>query len=166
MPYCESHPSIVTELQCGRCARYICSSDLVHTPGGIRCDECAQVRRPPMYELSWTHYLRAVLGGLVAAVLLGVVGAFVFPPRAFTGVFFLAFGLVLGIGAGATVSEAIARCTGGKRGTAMQLIAATAVVLAVQLRVAVSGNVPLLENDAGGLIAALAGAVYASSKLR
>lgn len=138
----------------------------MHTPGGIRCEECAQVRRPPMYELAWSHYLRAALVAAAAAVPLGFAGALLLAPRAFAGIFYLAFALLLGIAAGAAVSAAVERVTGGKRGTAMQLIAAASVVAAVALRLLFGGNLALFDRDVGGALAAVAGAVYAWNRLR
>ena len=78
--YCARHASVETVLRCGRCETPICPRCSVSTPVGMRCRDCAQVRRPPMYELSGRYLWRA----LAAALGLVIAGGF-------------AFNLVLGI---------------------------------------------------------------------
>ncbi len=164
--YCKVHPSTETDLRCGRCDRYICPQDLTHTPGGIRCTECAQLRRPPMYELAWSHYLRGGLAAAGAALALGFTGALLLAPRTFGNFFYLASALMMGIAAGILVSEAIERATGGKRGTAMQLFASASIVVAAILRLLFGDNLALLDRDVGGAMAALVGTVYAWGRMR
>ena len=119
-----------------------------------------------MYELAWTDYARAAAAAVVAAPLLGFAGAFLLPPSSRGGLFYLAFALLLGMGAGAAMSEAVQRASGGKRGTSMQLIAAAGVVAAVAVRLVIGGDLALFSRDTGGALAAVAGAVYAWSRLR
>ena len=119
-----------------------------------------------MYELAWGHYLRAALAATGAALPLGFVGALLLPPRPFTGIFYLAIALLLGIAAGSLVSQAVERATGRKRGTAMQLIAAAGVLSAVGLRLLFSGDLDLVNRDVAGAVAAITGAVYAWNRLR
>lgn len=138
----------------------------MHTPGGVRCEDCAQFRRLPMYELAWSHYLLAALVAAAVSLPMGFAGAFLLAPRAFGGIFYLTFALLLGLAGGAVVSTAIERVTDRKRGTAMQLIAAASVVAAVGLRLLFGGNLALFDRDVGGALAALAGAVYAWNRLR
>ena len=139
---------------------------MVHTPGGVRCDSCAQLRRPPMYELAWRHYLLASLASFGSAVPLGLLGALLLPPRTVASIFYLAFALLLGVGGAAVVSAAMERATGGKRGTAMRLTAAAGVVAAVALRLLFSGDLDLFNRDVGAAVAAVAGVVYAWGRLR
>ena len=119
-----------------------------------------------MYELAWGHYLRGGLAAAAAALPLGFAGALLLAPRTFAGIFYLAFALMAGMAAGALVSAAVERATGGKRGAAMQLIAAAGVVAAVGLRLLFGGNLALFDRDVGGALAAVAGAVYAWNRLR
>lgn len=119
-----------------------------------------------MYELAWGHYLRATLAAAGAALPLGFVGVLLLPPRPFSSIFYLAIALLLGIAAGALVSQAMERATGRKRGTAMQLIAAAGVLSAVGLRLLFSGDLDLVNRDVAGAVAAIVGAVYAWNRLR
>src|SRR5690606_34585511 len=79
LTYCERHPGVETALTCGRCEAYICPRCMVHTPGGIRCPDCARLRRPVMYELETKHYLLALGTALAVAIPLGVAAAVVLP---------------------------------------------------------------------------------------
>ncbi len=119
-----------------------------------------------MYELAWSDYLLAALVAAAVSVPLGLAGALLLAPRAFGDMFYMAFALALGLAAGAAVSGAIERVTGGKRGTAMQLLAAAGVVAAVGLRLLFGGNLALFDRDVGGALAAVAGVVYAWNRLR
>ncbi len=71
--YCANHPSVETLLRCNRCGKPICTRCGIRTPVGIRCRECAQLRRPPMYVVGPHHYLLAVLVALPASVIAGLV---------------------------------------------------------------------------------------------
>ncbi len=43
--HCYRHPGTETLLRCGRCERPICTRCQISTPVGMRCRECAQVKR-------------------------------------------------------------------------------------------------------------------------
>lgn len=164
---CARHPDFETALACGRCETPICPRCLVYTPGGTRCPDCAQLRRPPMYELAAADYARAVGVAAVVAAPLGFAGALLFPPSPAIGLFSLLFALLAGSGTGSLVAAAITRATRGKRGTPMQAIAAGAIVLAAVLRLVLAGA-PwdlLLRDIAGALLVVIAVSV-ASSRLR
>ena len=119
-----------------------------------------------MYELTWTSYALAALAATAAAVPLGLLGAILLPPRPIASIFYLAFALMLGIGGATVVSVAVERASGGKRGTAMQLIASAGIVMAVALRLLFSGDLELFNRDVGAAVAAVVGAVYAWGRLR
>ena len=70
---CTEHPSVETELACGKCETPICPRCLYHTPVGARCRSCANIRRLPMYNLSAGHLLRGLGAALVSGTVLGVV---------------------------------------------------------------------------------------------
>jgi hypothetical protein len=161
--YCARHPDVETALECGRCGTPICPRCMIHTPGGIRCPDCAQLRRPPMYELAPADYARAVGVGVVLAAALGFVGALLFPTRGFGGLFLL-LALFVGSAVGGLVAEAILRVTRGKRGLAMQLIGAGTLVAALLVRMVLSGSG--FEIDIAGLAIAGVGAVAVWSRLR
>ena len=135
---------------------------MIHTPGGIRCPDCAQLRRPPMYELSRMDYARALGAAVALAVALGFVGALLIPPgRGFRG-FFLIFVFLIGSGAGTLVAEGMRRATNGKRGQAMQAIAVGAIAVAGLLRIVLAGApLDIVLEDLAGLIL-LGAAVFAA----
>lgn len=122
--YCVNHPDRETLLRCGKCGRPICTECAVRHPVGLRCPDCAQLRKVPTYDVPPSYYLRALGGGLGAALLSGVVVQLL---RLFIPVLFLTFFIALG--AGAFVGEAISRVTGRKRGRGLQVVAGISVVL-------------------------------------
>jgi hypothetical protein len=163
--YCQRHPDVETALRCGRCDTLICPRCLVYTPAGTRCPDCARLRRPVMYELSVSHYLRAaaVVAGLGAVM--GVVGAFLVPVGA-GGFLFLTLAIFGGSALGGAVASALTRATRGKRGPAMQAAAVATLVLADVLRLSLAGGIDLVGRDLlGSLLVAMA-AVVAWGRLR
>ncbi len=163
--FCERHPEVETALQCGRCGTPICPRCMVHTPGGIRCPDCARLRRPPMYELAPSDYAKAVGVALVLAAAFGFVGALLIPIRGFGG-FFLLLAFFVGSGAGAVVAEALTRVTRGKRGPVMQGIAAAALVGALVVRALLAGAPEAIFTDIAGLLIVGVGIVAAWGRLR
>jgi len=126
--YCARHPSVETVLRCGRCETPICPRCSIPTPVGMRCRECAQVRRPPMYDLNGRYLWRA----LAAALGLVVAGSFVFDLLlgiAGRSILLLA---VLYLLAGAGIAEALSAVANRKRGPRLQALAAITTVLVTQ----------------------------------
>ncbi len=166
LTYCETHPDVESELRCGRCERLICPRCLVYTPGGVRCRDCAQLRRPPMYELATEHLVRA--GGAAAAVgaALGLAGALLLPPGSRVPFFGLLLALFAGSGAGTLMAEAITRATRGKRGPAVQWIAVAGLVLAALIRLAITREFGQLTGDLLGLVALVIALAVAWGRLR
>jgi len=164
--FCQRHPEVETGLECGRCATPICPRCLIHTPGGIRCPDCAKMRRLPMYELAPLDYVKAAVAGAVLAGMLGFAGSLLLPLGAFRG-FFLILALFVGSGAGALVAEVLTRATNGKRGPAMQGIALGTLVSALVTRLVLSGvGFEAILQDTAGLLIVGVGAFAAWSRLR
>lgn len=164
--YCARHPQVETGLECGRCGTPICPRCMVHTPGGIRCPDCAKLRRPPMYELAPLDYAKALGVGLVLAAGLGLIGAFLIPVRGFGGLFLL-LALFVGSAVGGLVAESIRRVTRGKRGPAMQGIAAGTLVAALAVRLVLSGaGLDAVFQDLAGLLIVAVGIFAAWGRLR
>jgi hypothetical protein len=139
---------------------------MVHTPGGIRCAECAQLRRPPMYEVSIEEYAKATAAAIVVALPLGFVGALTLPVQRGSGLFTLAIGLLLGIGAGAIISQAILCASGGKRGVTIQMLAVVSILIAGSVRLVMLSDISLFNRDTAGILAIVAGISYAWNQLR
>ena len=165
IPYCERHPDTETELRCGRCDVEICPRCMIHAPGGIRCPDCAQLRRPPMYELEMSHYLRAGGVALLGAVAIGVASALLLPPTPVGGLLLFAIALLAGMGAATLLARAFDVVTNRKRGRALQLLAAGAIVAAALLRLLISGELDLITRDASGIVFAAIGAIVAWNRL-
>ena len=117
---CATHPNVETLLSCGKCDKPICPKCLVHTPVGVRCKECANVRRSPIYEVSTVYYLKAAGAGLGLALAGGVVWALL------RGVPFAS--IITSIIVGLAIGEGISRVANRKRGVGLQVIAAVSVI--------------------------------------
>jgi hypothetical protein len=128
---------------------------MVQHPVGIRCQECARLRRLPQFDVPTVHYARALGAGLGIAVA-GAVGLLlvvsVFP--------FLMLALLGLVGIGYLIGEGISRAANRKRSRGLQYIAAGSVLLSTLPMGA------LIIGNLYGLLA-LAAAVYmAVSRLR
>jgi hypothetical protein len=166
--YCARHPEVETALRCGRCETLICPRCMVYTPAGVRCPDCAQMRRLPMYQLSLQHYLRAAGIAIVLAGVLGVVAWFLpLPAPGRMLLFGMLIALVAGMGGGQLVATALYRGTGGKRGRVVQSMAVACVVAAAIVRFVLS-DYPLdaLPEDFAGLIMVGAAILTAWGRLR
>lgn len=165
--YCARHPHTETVISCGRCGVAICPECMVHTPGGIRCPDCALLRRPVMYQLAGTDYVRAIVAAVIVALPLGFVGALILPPSNRANFLLLAIALLAGVGAGAAIGEAMLWATRRKRGLPMQVIAVGGIVLAALLRMVFTGlDLHVAAQDLVGNFAAVVAAVSAWGRLR
>jgi hypothetical protein len=66
---CVNHPKQETSVRCGKCGKPICTRCMVSTPVGMRCRDCAQLRRLPQFEVGPNLLLRAVPAGLGTSLL-------------------------------------------------------------------------------------------------
>lgn len=165
---CETHPSVETELACGKCGKAICPRCMHHTPVGVRCRECANLRRLPQYEISSGHLVRGLGAALVSGAVLGIVWGILLPFAAF----FL-FGLLLGLGLGYGVGEAVSAATNRKVGPPLQAIAAVGVVVAYLVRSAILASAlrgiaitDIVTNDVFGYIVVILGVFVAIGRVR
>lgn len=160
---CLKHPSVETELACGRCGRPICTRCMVMTPSGQRCRDCANVRRPPMYEVGALFLAR----GIAAAIGVGLVGGFLWALiqpllASFLGFFIL----LLAMGLGYVMGEAVARATNRKRGYALQLAAAFGIVVAYFVRNLLLVGALVIPTDIFGYLSVAIGIFVAINPLR
>ena len=165
---CARHPSVETELACGKCGKPICPRCLYHTPVGARCRECANIRRLPTYQIPTPYLLRGLGAALGSGVALGGLWGLLLP----FGASFL-FGLLVGLGLGYGVGEAVSAAANRKAGPPLQALAAGGVVVAFLVRSAVLAsafrNVELSDivtNDLFGWVVVLLGVVVAMSRVR
>jgi hypothetical protein len=165
---CAAHPSVETELACGKCGKPICPRCLHHTPVGARCRECANIRRLPTYQISTPYLLRGLASALATGAVLGGIWGVLFP----FGAFFF-YGLLLGLGLGYGVGEAVSVAANRKAGPPLQALAATGVVVAYLVRSAIlaarlsnEGIVDIITDDLFGYIVVVLGVVVAMGRLR
>ena len=122
--YCVNHPERETLLRCNKCGKPICPECAIRHPVGLRCRECAQLRRIPTYDLSPGDYALALAAGFPSAIVSVILG----------GIFsrFLSIGgfihWIVAFAVGLLTAEAISRATGHKRGVGLQAVAAFCVV--------------------------------------
>ena len=121
---------------------------------GARCRSCANVQRSPIYQLTWSHYARAI----GAAFALGIAGGLIWTFLPLRG--FLV--LLLGWGFGLAIAEGISRSVNLKRGLPLQLIGAAAVLIAGAVFVFLNGPSSL---GLMGLLALILAIVIAAGRL-
>ncbi|MBV8084763.1 MAG: hypothetical protein JO247_08100 [Chloroflexi bacterium] len=155
--YCIHHPSVETVVHCSRCEAPICPRCMIETPVGMRCRDCARLRRPPMYDVSGKYLWRAIglaalfvtVGGLVFKVLAGFGGGRIY----FQAMLYLLTGL--------GVAEALSWVANRKRGRRLQIISVITVLLMTQAGPLVTGALTgrLVFTGLGLITAAIAAAV-------
>ena len=123
--YCPKHRDTPTKLRCSRCDALVCPKCMVHSPVGVRCEECGKGTRLPVYDVSGASMTRAVLVSLIIGLLGGVIIAIVIRP--------LPLGIVLYgaamAGFGYLMSEGVGVAAGRKRGRALQWVAVGGALL-------------------------------------
>lgn len=117
MPECAFHPGVETEVRCTECERYICPKDMVETPVGYKCRECARPARSQYIVVKPKQLMRAALAGGAVGILGGVIAPFV--PF---------FGLISGALWGFATAEAARRASGGHREWAVGAVAVFSIL--------------------------------------
>ena len=64
---CFNHPRRETMVHCGKCDRPICVKCMVQTPVGMRCRDCARLRRLPQFDVDVPLLARSAAGGLATS---------------------------------------------------------------------------------------------------
>lgn len=119
---CYNHPGVETGLTCGNCDRPICAKCVVHHFVGIRCRECAKLRRVPTFNVTPVYYARAVLVGLGLAVAGGLALAYMqLVVRDFFLLFYLKLFALAGVGF--VIGEGMSLAVNKKRSVGLQVIA-------------------------------------------
>ena len=161
--FCARHPGTETVLRCGRCETPICPRCSIPTPVGMRCRDCAQVRRPPMYDLRG-RYLWQALGAAVGLVL---AGSFAFNLLLGVAGRSLLLAAVLYALTGLGIAELLSLSANRKRGPRLQAFAAVTAILVTQsaplLTLALTHRLPLAPVT---LLLSAAAAALAWSRLR
>ena len=137
MPECTFHPGIETEVRCTECERYICPKDMVETPVGYKCRECARPARSQYVVVKPRQLVRAIIVGGAVGVFGGIVMAFLS---------FGFFGLFLGFIWGSMTAEATRRASGGHREWTVGIVAVAAIVLGAFAGLALTGRANLIAT--------------------
>jgi hypothetical protein len=75
---CTNHPERETLVACGRCLKPFCTECLVHTPAGLRCYDCAGVKRNYAARAGAARFAQAFGALLLGAAISSFVGFFSF----------------------------------------------------------------------------------------
>jgi hypothetical protein len=134
---CANHPQVQTVVSCGRCDKPLCPRCMIYTPVGVRCRDCAQLRRLPQYTLTPRVYARVLPTAAAFALICGFLLSLV--PR-----LGLLASIVIGALIGILVSDVLGRVSGYKQGRTMQAIAGATVVVSI-----LSSNVFLVVRVLG-----------------
>ena len=118
MPECAFHPGVETEVRCTECERPICPKDMVPTPVGYKCKECAKPARSQYQVVKPNQLAKAIVVGGAVGIAGGVVLAFI----PFGGIF-------MGFIWGALTAEAARRASGGHREWAVGIAAVGGILL-------------------------------------
>ena len=162
---CARHPDVETALSCGRCGTPICPRCLVYTPAGTRCPDCGRAPTLPIHQVGMVDGLRIAATAFPLAIMLGIAGAIIFPPRA-GGLLLILIGVAAGSGAGALMAASIMR-TSRKRGPRVIAIASAALLLMGIVRfVGGGGDSTLLIRDFAGIFLLLIAVSTVSNRLR
>jgi hypothetical protein len=166
---CATHPNVETELGCSRCGKPICGRCLVHTPVGARCRECADVRKLPTYNLGTDTYVRGIIAAVVTGLIAGVAWWFFYT---LTFVFGWLSLIIVGLGLGWVVGEAVAVATNRRAGPPLQIIAVSGVLIAYVVRLVLLFVIDgeslerLRAVEAFGLLAVILACWFAAQRVR
>lgn len=123
---CATHPKVETNLTCGKCGKPICPRCMVQTDVGVRCAQCAGLRKLPTFKLTRVDYAKAIFVGLGVAVVAGVIWYVI---RLFTP-YMVLFNLLIAAGVGYGIGELTSLSINRKRGLSLKTIAGIYVVIA------------------------------------
>lgn len=118
---CYRHPKVETNVSCGKCDRPICPRCMVAGPAGMRCPDCASLRKTALYQIPPQRIALAIAAGLIT----GLGGSF----------FMMAGFFVFFIGPiyGGIVAQAVLWASGRKRGRILEVIGVGSILLGAAL---------------------------------
>lgn len=158
---CAKHPNVETNVTCGKCGKPICPKCMVQTPVGMRCKDCAGLKKLPTYQISTQYILRAIGAGLG----IGIACGFAWWAIDLVLPFFL-LRILIAAAAGYAIGEVISRAVNRKRGTVLAIIGGISAT--ISFAIATGLSIPYLSPvNIIFCILMLAAAVYlAVSRLR
>lgn len=93
---CANHPDTETYIRCNRCDKPICLRCTIQTPVGGRCRQCADLRKPPLFQVGAHRYARAAAYGLVVGLAGGYMVAELGRALGFSSLLILLLGYAVG----------------------------------------------------------------------
>ena len=136
-------------LTCGKCGDPLCGKCTLHTPGGIRCRACAQLRKPIQYQISKRQLAITIMTTLPTALLLGIISTV---PTTLIGQIpllnLVAYGLIA-YALGLLISKLMKTMCGNKLGRSLQIIGLISGLLVI------SGRALIFLALTGGVILSL-----------
>lgn len=141
---CANHRDVATNITCGRCGKPICPRCVVQTPVGGRCQECAQLRPPPLMQVGSGLLLRAAGGGVLVAILGGLAA----------GLFRIGFLLIL-LAAGYVTGEAVSRLARRRMATSLAVLAPIALLVGFGVGLTLPATIAALATGGGPQVALL-----------
>lgn len=146
--HCTWHPDRETVLRCARCDRPMCTACARRHPVGMRCKECIQETRSPLYKVAMRGYVLGAVAGAAAGVAAATAAQMAF--TLIGGFFQLFLAFILGSSLGTGIGDVVGRAAGRKRGRGLMVVAGgavivgTAIVAVVTWQFAGLSRVPLL----------------------
>ena len=132
---------------------------MVHTPVGVRCPDCANLKKLPQFQVSYGVLAKASLAGLAIAGGLGVLfGVLSF---VLLSVPFLPWIALVGIGY--VVGEGVSIAANHKRARQLQIIAVLSVIVSF---IVIAVFNPIFSNTLIGLLALAAAGYIAYTRVR
>ena len=66
---CYKHKSETTNLSCATCDYSICIKCVIHTPTGIKCKNCANLKKIPTFEITPVYFIRGIISIMITLTL-------------------------------------------------------------------------------------------------
>jgi hypothetical protein len=157
--FCTVHPDRETMLRCNRCGRPMCTECAVRHPVGLRCRECVQETKSPIYKVGTGTTARAFLAATFISTVIGALVLAFGPLVLGFGFFGLLIGFFVGGALGRAIAAFVQRVVPRKRGRPLQGATAAGIILGLLLAAAGFGIA------LGGLTAALPAAIQSLIQL-
>ena len=144
--HCSNHPAIRTNLRCNRCDKPVCPKCMVHAPVGIKCIECGQGVRLPVYDVP-TRYLGLAIA---TSIMIGIASGFMYA-LILRQLLFGIMSIASLAGIGYLLAEAISLVTNKKRGAKLQYISICGLIINIVTIILVLGYIDLFDIVGCGL---------------
>lgn len=141
--YCTIHPERETMLRCNRCGRAMCTECAVRHPVGLRCRECVNETRSPIYQVDRATTARLLVVSTVIGTVVGALALFLGNLILAFGIFGILIAFFVGGAVGRAIAAAVQQVVPRKRGRPVQAMVAAGIVLGLLLPAA--GFVLLLQ---------------------